>query len=62
MVAGSRTLQEFKDRSETAFIRFHLEKHGWNVSKTAEALGMERSHLYTKIKKFALERRKGEGD
>jgi len=58
MISGSATLQEFKDRSEGAFIGFHLEKHGWNVSKTAEALGMERSHLYTKIKKFGLERKK----
>jgi len=58
MVAGSATLQEFKDRSEGAFIGYHLEKHGWNVSKTAEALGMERSHLYTKIKKYGLERKK----
>jgi two-component system nitrogen regulation response regulator NtrX len=56
LVAGSRTLQEFKDRSEAAFIRHHLEKCGWNVSKTAEALEMERSHLYTKIKKYGLER------
>jgi DNA-binding NtrC family response regulator len=56
MVTASRTLQEFKDRSEAAFIRHHLEKNGWNVSKTAEALEMERSHLYTKIKKYALER------
>ncbi|HLB00057.1 MAG TPA: sigma-54 dependent transcriptional regulator [Bacteroidota bacterium] len=58
MVAGSETLQEFKDRSEAAFIAHQLEKHGWNVSRTAEALGMERSHLYTKIKKFGLERKK----
>jgi DNA-binding NtrC family response regulator len=63
MVAGSRTLQEFKDRSEAAFIRHHLEKCGWNVSKTAEALEMERSHLYTKIKKYGLERQsKGKED
>ena len=57
MVGASRTLQEFKDRSEAAFISHHLERNGWNVSKTAEALEMERSHLYTKIKKYGLERR-----
>ncbi|HLF15195.1 MAG TPA: sigma-54 dependent transcriptional regulator [Bacteroidota bacterium] len=57
MMTGSKTLQEFKDRSEAAFIRYQLEKFGWNVSKTAEALGMERSHLYTKIKKYGLERK-----
>jgi DNA-binding NtrC family response regulator len=56
LVSGSKTLQEFKDRSEAAFIRHNLGKCGWNVSKTAETLGMERSHLYTKIKKYGLER------
>ncbi len=29
--------------------------------KTAEALEMERSHLYTKIKKYGLEREQDEG-
>ena len=52
----SRTFQEFKDLAEAAFIRHQLELHNWNVSKTAEALEIERSHLYTKIKKFGLER------
>ncbi len=58
LIAGSKSLQEFKDRSEAAFIGYQLEKFGWNVSKTADALGMERSHLYTKIKKYGLERKK----
>ena len=53
---SSASFQEFKDRAEAAFIKRQLEVHGWNVSKTAEALEMERSHLYTKIKKYGLER------
>ncbi len=57
MVSGSKTLQEFKERSEAAFISHQLERFGWNVSKTAEALGMERSNLHTKIKKYGLERK-----
>ncbi len=57
---SSASFQEFKDRAEAAFIKRQLEMHGWNVSKTAEALEMERSHLYTKIKKYGLERG-GEG-
>ncbi len=50
------TFQEFKDRAEAAFIKRVLEANGWNVSKTADALGIQRSHLYNKIKKFRLER------
>jgi len=56
LIRSSQSFQEFKDKSEAAFILHQLKLHGWNVSKTAEALGMERSHLYTKIKKYELER------
>ncbi len=52
----SKSFQEFKDRTEAAFIERQLELHDWNVSRTAEALQMERSNLYTKIKKYGLER------
>ena len=57
IVHSSRTFQEYKERAEALFIRHQLEMHNWNVSKTAEALEMERSHLYTKIKKYGLERK-----
>jgi DNA-binding NtrC family response regulator len=50
------TFQEFKDRAEAAFIKRALEANSWNVSKTADELGIQRSHLYNKIKKFHLER------
>ncbi len=61
ILQSSSSFQEFKDKAEAAFIRHQLKLHGWNVSKTAEALQMERSHLYTKIKKYGLER-DGEGN
>jgi DNA-binding NtrC family response regulator len=48
------TFQEFKERAEAAFIRKQLEHHGWNVTKTAEALDIQRSHLYNKMKKYGL--------
>jgi two-component system nitrogen regulation response regulator NtrX len=49
-----QTFQEFKDRAEAEFIRKKLDFHGWNISKTAEALDIQRSHLYTKMKKYGL--------
>jgi len=48
------TLQEFKDRAEALFIKHQLEQHNWNISKTAEALDIQRSHLYTKLKRYGL--------
>ena len=59
LLAQSMTFQEFKDRAEAAFIRKQLEAHEWNVSKTAEALEIQRSHLYNKMRKFGLEREVG---
>jgi two-component system, NtrC family, nitrogen regulation response regulator NtrX len=56
MVNAGGTFQEFKDRAEAAFIRNQLELHGWNISRTAEALDIQRSHLYNKMKKFGLMR------
>jgi len=50
--------QEFKDYIEQEFIGHKLKKHNWNVSKTAEVLDIQRSHLYNKIEKYGLERDK----
>jgi len=57
IIASSSTFADFKDRAEAAFIKHQLDLHNWNISKTAEALEMERSHLYTKLKKYGLEKK-----
>jgi DNA-binding NtrC family response regulator len=59
LVAIGGTFQEFKDRAEASFIKFQLEANGWNISRTAEVLDIQRSHLYNKMKKYGLVR--GEG-
>jgi two-component system, NtrC family, nitrogen regulation response regulator NtrX len=46
--------QEFKARSEGAFLQQKLKENMYNVSRTAEALGMQRSNLYKKISKYEL--------
>jgi two-component system, NtrC family, nitrogen regulation response regulator NtrX len=50
------TFQDFKDRAEAAFIKKLLDEHDWNISRTAQALDIQRSHLYNKMKKFGLAR------
>ncbi|RZF61941.1 sigma-54-dependent transcriptional regulator [Sphingobacterium corticibacterium] len=50
------SFQDFKDHAEREFINFKLDKNGWNVSKTADDIGIQRSHLYHKIEKFGLKR------
>ncbi|MCP4292878.1 MAG: sigma-54-dependent Fis family transcriptional regulator [bacterium] len=46
--------QEFKARSEGEFLQQKLIENMYNVSKTAEALAMQRSNLYKKISKYGL--------
>ncbi|WP_293787772.1 sigma-54 dependent transcriptional regulator [uncultured Pedobacter sp.] len=48
--------QDYKDYAEREFIKFKLEKNNWNVSKTADEIDIQRSHLYSKIEKFGLKR------
>lgn len=48
--------QDYKDHAEKEFIKFKLEKNNWNVSKTADEIDIQRSHLYSKIEKFGLKR------
>jgi two-component system nitrogen regulation response regulator NtrX len=53
------TLQDFKDEAEKAFIVAKLREHGWNVSKTAEAIDTPRSNLYKKIEQYNIKRETG---
>lgn len=50
--------QEFKDFAEKEFIDRKLKKNGWNITKTAEEIDIQRSHLYNKIDKYGLQREK----
>jgi two-component system nitrogen regulation response regulator NtrX len=48
--------QEYKDYAEKEYIKYKLEKNNWNVSKTADDIDIQRSHLYSKIEKYRLKR------
>ncbi len=50
----SNSFQEFKEKAEKIFIEKQLESNNWNISKTAEALEIQRSHLYNKMKKYDI--------
>lgn len=52
----SNSFQEFKEKTEKAFIQKQLEINNWNISKTAEILDIQRSHLYNKMKKYNIEK------
>ena len=48
---------DFRDMAEKIFIEHKLEAFDWNVSRTAEAIGIQRSHLYNKMNKYGIERK-----
>ena len=56
LIDRHQELFAFRDMAEKLFIERKLEEHGWNVSATAEAIGIQRSHLYNKLKDLAIER------
>lgn len=49
-------LQELVDSYEKQLIENYLKKFHWNCSETAEKLGIHRSVLYKKIKKYGIEK------
>jgi two-component system, NtrC family, nitrogen regulation response regulator NtrX len=56
IIDTSNSFQEFKDKAEKAFIIKQLKANDWNISKTADVLEIQRSHLYNKMKKFGIEK------
>jgi len=49
-----RTLKEARESFERAYILAELRGHDWNMTRTAEKLGIERSHLYRKLKAYGI--------
>jgi two-component system, NtrC family, nitrogen regulation response regulator NtrX len=48
------TLHEARSAYEREFILRKLQEHRWNMTQTAGALGLERSHLYRKMKTLGI--------
>lgn len=54
-----KPLREARDNFEKAYFEFHLEKEGGSMTKVAEKTGLERTHLYRKLKQLGLDLGKG---
>jgi DNA-binding NtrC family response regulator len=50
------TLKDFKEEMERAFILHRLKEYHWNISRTASALGIERTNLHKKLKAYDIQR------
>jgi two-component system, NtrC family, nitrogen regulation response regulator NtrX len=52
---SAASYKEAKGIFEKAYLEMKLREFSWNVSQTAEAIGIERSNLHRKIKAYGLE-------
>lgn len=58
VASTAATLKEAREQFEKDFIRQKLEEFEGNISRTAEAIDMERSNLHRKLKAFGIEYKK----
>ncbi|MBW2276693.1 MAG: sigma-54-dependent Fis family transcriptional regulator [Deltaproteobacteria bacterium] len=50
------SLKDFREAAERQFVLETLEENDWNISRTAQLLGIERTNLHKKIKALGLKR------
>jgi two-component system nitrogen regulation response regulator NtrX len=48
------TLREARDAFEKDYICRKLQENDWNISRTADAISVERSNLHKKIKSYGI--------
>ncbi len=56
LIDETDSFHEYKEEAERIFLLKKLEKYDWNVSATADAIDIQRSHIYNKMKKYDIER------
>jgi DNA-binding NtrC family response regulator len=54
-VSFDQPLRDARDAFEKSYLEYQLEKHAGNVSQMAEEAGMERTHLYRKLRDRGIE-------
>jgi DNA-binding NtrC family response regulator len=50
-----RPLRDARDSFEKAYFEFHLSKEGGSMTRVAEKTGLERTHLYRKLKQLGVD-------
>lgn len=52
--ASAATLDHARKEFERSFLAARLAEHGWNISRTAEAIGIARESLSRKLRQFGI--------
>ena len=50
-----KPLREARDAFEKAYFEFHLQQEGGSMTRVAEKTGLERTHLYRKLKQLGVD-------
>jgi DNA-binding NtrC family response regulator len=55
-------LRDARDAFERVYFEYHIAREGGNISRVADSVGLERTHLYRKLKQLGirLARKNGE--
>jgi DNA-binding NtrC family response regulator len=54
-----KPLREARDGFEKAYFEFHLAQEGGSMTRVAEKTGLERTHLYRKLKQLGVDLSRG---
>jgi len=54
-----RPLREARDAFEKAYFEFHLARENGSMTRVAEKTGLERTHLYRKLKQLGVDLSRG---
>jgi DNA-binding NtrC family response regulator len=54
--AQNLPLRDLRDLVERQYIRAKLDENGWNISRTAQVLGIERTNLHKKMRALGISR------
>ncbi len=58
-IQQGKTLREVRESVEKAYIADVLQHSGWNVTRAARSLGIERTNLHKKIRLYEIGRQRG---
>jgi two-component system nitrogen regulation response regulator NtrX len=56
LLTSPRPLEQAKEELERLFVQAQLQLNEWDIPKTAEVLGIQRTNLHRKIRQLGIRR------
>ena len=57
-ISLDQPLREARDEFERIYFEYHLARENHSMTRVSEKTGLERTHLYRKLKQLGIESRK----